>query len=141
MNPNALPKRWRLPAGGANDLATVTTDELADLTILQPLFRYFIDTARKHAGTDERRGTGYLEMRPLLKRPTLMRIDPDLEALTEAEGLAMRPGPRPKINVDVAGARRTTKGRSSDQRFSSAPNEDKSEAGANPNVMQDKGHA
>ena len=47
VNPNALPKRWRLPAGRANDLATVTTDELADLTILQPLFRYFIDTARK----------------------------------------------------------------------------------------------
>ena len=34
------------------------------------------------------------------------RIEPDLEALTEAEGLAMRPGPRPKINAEIVGALR-----------------------------------
>jgi hypothetical protein len=40
-------------------------------------------------------------MRPLLKRPLAAKIEPDLEVLTEAEGLAMRPGPRPKINSEI----------------------------------------
>ena len=34
------------------------------------------------------------------------RVEPDLEALTEAEGLAMRPGPRPKINAEIVSALR-----------------------------------
>ena len=46
------------------------------------------------------------KIRALLKRPAITRIEPDLEALTEAEGLAMRPGPRPRINPDVVGALR-----------------------------------
>ena len=95
VNPNELPKRWRLPAGAANGLATVTTEELAvlNLTTAIALFHcYGAKTCRNR----RRHGTGYLEMRPLLKRPTMMRIEPDLEALTEAEGLAMRPGPRRK---------------------------------------------
>jgi hypothetical protein len=33
-------------------------------------------------------------------------LEPDLEALTEAEGLAMRAGSRPKINSDVVGVLR-----------------------------------
>jgi predicted DNA-binding transcriptional regulator YafY len=36
----------------------------------------------------------------------LNRIEPDLEALTEAEGLAMHPGPRPKINAEIVAALR-----------------------------------
>ena len=40
-------------------------------------------------------------LRTLLKTPVMARIDPDLEALTEVEGLAMHPGPKPKINADV----------------------------------------
>lgn len=41
------------------------------------------------------------KIRALLKRPAMARIEPDLEALTEAEGLAMRPGPRLKINGEI----------------------------------------
>ena len=46
------------------------------------------------------------KMRALVKRPVMNRIEPDLEALTEAEGLAMRPGPRPKINAEFVSALR-----------------------------------
>jgi predicted DNA-binding transcriptional regulator YafY len=46
------------------------------------------------------------KIRALLKRPLVAKIEPDLEALTEAEGLAMRPGPRPKINTEIVGTLR-----------------------------------
>ena len=49
---------------------------------------------------------GVAKMRALVKRPVMNRIEPDLEALTEAEGLAMRPGPRPKINSEIVSALR-----------------------------------
>jgi predicted DNA-binding transcriptional regulator YafY len=49
---------------------------------------------------------GVAKMRALVKRPVMNRIEPDLEALTEAEGLAMRPGPRPEINAEIVGALR-----------------------------------
>ena len=100
-NPNELPKRWRLPAGTANGLANVTAEELADLAIAVSLLRR--ENMQAQAKGTER---VISKMRALLKRPTIMRIAPDLEALTEAEGLAMRPGPRPKINPDVVGALR-----------------------------------
>ena len=100
-NPNELPKRWRLAAGSANGLATVTAEELADLATAVSLLRR--ENMQEQADGTERIIS---KMRALLKRPAIMRIDPDLEALTEAEGLAMRPGPRPKINVDVVGALR-----------------------------------
>jgi predicted DNA-binding transcriptional regulator YafY len=100
-NPNELPKRWRLPAGTTNGLANVTAEELADLATAVTLLRR--ENMQEQADGTER---VISKMRALLKRPTIMRIEPDLEALTEAEGLAMRPGPRPKINVDVVGALR-----------------------------------
>lgn len=100
-NPNELPKRWRLPAGTANGLANVTAEELADLATAVTLLRR--ENMQAQAEGMER---VISKMRALLKRPTIMRIEPDLEALTEAEGLAMRPGPRPKINADVVGALR-----------------------------------
>jgi predicted DNA-binding transcriptional regulator YafY len=43
------------------------------------------------------------KLRALMKPDALTRVAPDLEALTEAEGLAMRPGPKPKINAEVMG--------------------------------------
>jgi hypothetical protein len=39
---------------------------------------------------------------PQERRTLMARIDLDLEALTEAGGLVMRPGHKPKINADVA---------------------------------------
>lgn len=38
-NPGEVPKRWRLPGGTINGLATVTADELADLATAVSLLR------------------------------------------------------------------------------------------------------
>jgi len=41
------------------------------------------------------------KIRALIDPPTARRIQPDLEAVTEAEGLAARPGPRPRLAPGV----------------------------------------
>ena len=41
------------------------------------------------------------KIRALMKREAAAKLEPDLEALTEAEGLAMRPGPKPKIDREI----------------------------------------
>jgi hypothetical protein len=95
-NPNETPKRWRLPGGTINGLAHVTAGELADLATAVSLLR------RENMRTQADSAEGVIsKMRALLKRPVAARIEPDLEALTEAEGLAMRPGPKPKINGEI----------------------------------------
>jgi predicted DNA-binding transcriptional regulator YafY len=100
-NPGEVPKRWRLPGGTVNGLASVTAAELADLsTAISLLRRENMDVQAENA---ER---GVAKMRALVKRPVMNRIEPDLEALTEAEGLAMRPGPRPKIAPEIVSALR-----------------------------------
>ena len=38
------------------------------------------------------------KLRALLEAESLSGIQPDVQALTEAEGLAMRPGPRPRLD-------------------------------------------
>ena len=37
------------------------------------------------------------KVRALMKPDIARKVEPDLEAMLEAEGLAMRPGPRPRI--------------------------------------------
>jgi predicted DNA-binding transcriptional regulator YafY len=100
-NPNEVPKRWHLPGGTINGLANITADELADLTTAVALLRR--ENMRVQADSAER---VISKMRALLKRPLLTKIDPDLEALTEAEGLAMRAGPRPKVKSEIIGTLR-----------------------------------
>jgi predicted DNA-binding transcriptional regulator YafY len=46
------------------------------------------------------------KLRALMRPDALTRVAPDLEALTEAEGIAMRPGPRPRIDPDIVAALR-----------------------------------
>lgn len=95
-NPGEVPKRWRLPGGTVNGLASVTAAELADMgTAISLLRRKNMDVQAENA---ER---GIAKMRALVKRPVMNRIEPDLEALTEAEGLARRPGPWPKIDPEI----------------------------------------
>lgn len=100
-NPGELPKRWRLPSATVSSLAAISAAELADLTTAVSVLRR--DNMPTQAESAERVVS---KLRALLKRSIMARIDPDLEALTEAEGLAMRPGPRPKINVNIVGALR-----------------------------------
>ena len=95
-NPGELPKRWRLPPGTVSGFATVTAEELADLAAGVSLLKR--ENMLLQAQNAER---AVSKLRALMKRGTLTRISPDLETLTEAEGIALRPGPRPKIDPAI----------------------------------------
>ncbi len=95
-NPGELPKRWRLPNGTASSFAAVAAEELADLAAGVSLLRR--ENMLVQAGNAER---AISKLRALMKPDALTRVAPDLEALTEAEGIAMRPGPRPRIDPDI----------------------------------------
>ena len=85
-------RHWRLRSNALRDLIRVSADELVEL-----------ETAAaevERAGFQERAAllrdlAG--KLRTLAGETERRRIEPDLEALTMAEGLAMRPGPRPRI--------------------------------------------
>ena len=85
-------RHWRLRSNALRDLIRVSADELVEL-----------ETAAaevERAGFEERAAllrdlAG--KLRTLAGEAERRRIEPDLEALTMAEGLAMRPGPRPRI--------------------------------------------
>ena len=85
-------RRWRLRADALRDLIRVSADELVEL-----------ETAAaevERAGLHERAALLRdlaAKLRALAGAAERRRIEPDLEALTMAEGLAMRPGPRPRI--------------------------------------------
>jgi predicted DNA-binding transcriptional regulator YafY len=96
VNPGELPKRWRIPASTANGLTDVTAEEVADLTTAVSLLRR--ENMHAQAKSIER---VLAKLRALMKRQAAAKLEPDLEALTEAEGLGMRPGPKPKINQEI----------------------------------------
>ncbi|MFZ1010126.1 MAG: WYL domain-containing protein, partial [Candidatus Sulfotelmatobacter sp.] len=100
-NPGESPKRWRLRAASAGAMASVTAAELVDLATAASVLRR--DNMGGQALSVEKIAA---KLRSQLKRPMAHRIEPDLELLTEAEGLAMRPGPKPKINVEAITALR-----------------------------------
>jgi predicted DNA-binding transcriptional regulator YafY len=89
-------KRWRIPSGTLNRLVDFTADELADLeTAIRVLER---DNMKDQARSLENLS---LKLRAALKPEISRRVEPDLEALIEAENLAMRPGPRPRNRIFV----------------------------------------
>ena len=100
-NPGEIPKRWRLPGGVVNGLANVTAEELADMATAVSVLKR--ENMRVQAEGAQR---VIAKLRALIKRPAMARIEPDLEALTEAEGLALRPGPKLNINVEIVGTLR-----------------------------------
>lgn len=82
-------KRWRIPNGSAQTFTELTTEDLAVLETAA--------MAMKHAHLPnhaENLRTLSAKIRNLLAGDLLRQIDPDLEALTEAEGIAHRAGPR-----------------------------------------------
>ena len=85
-------KRWRISSGVVNKLVTFSAEELADLEAAAKLLE------RENLPERATNVAGVAKKVQALMRPDLQRrIEPDLEALLEAEGLAMRPGPRPTI--------------------------------------------
>lgn len=100
-NPGELPKRWRLSVGTVSGFAAVSAEEFADLAAGVSLLRR--ENMLVQARNAER---AVSKLRALMRPDALARVAPDLEALTEAEGIAMRPGPRPRINPDIVSALR-----------------------------------
>lgn len=100
-NPGELPKRWRLPTGTVSNFAAVSAEELTDLATGVSLLRR--ENMLVQAKNAER---AVSKLRALMKPDSLTRVAPDLESLTEAEGIAMRPGPRPRIDPAIVAALR-----------------------------------
>lgn len=88
--------RWRIPPGGAVTPGALTAEEIVDLEATAKLLRQRGLHARAKALEAMAR-----KLRASLPARALSRLEPDIEALLEAEGLAMRPGPRPVIRADV----------------------------------------
>ncbi|MBL4940043.1 MAG: WYL domain-containing protein [Colwellia sp.] len=85
-------KHWRLPSGMVNRFISVDAQELAELEI-----------AIKHAEHNNMSRQVdilkrlYLKISNLQKGNLKRKTATDLEALIEAEGFALRPGPRPQV--------------------------------------------
>ena len=89
-------RHWRLRSDALRRLAPLSAEELAEL-----------DSA---AESLERTGFGaraaalrelHTKLRAAQRTDSLARIEADIEALVQAEGLAMRPGPRPSLDRDL----------------------------------------
>lgn len=86
-------RHWRIRGNNTlARLATVTASELASLD-------YAIELqARERQGDHAERLLSLSEkIRAALTHKLRTRLEPDIEALLEAEGVAMRPGPRPLV--------------------------------------------
>jgi len=96
VNVGELPKRWRIPRGSLSRLMEISAGEFADLATSVKLLK-------QQNMRDQAQGVEHVvsKIRAAMNSPTMNRIEPDLEALTEAEGLAMRPGPHPKIHGET----------------------------------------
>ena len=89
-------KRWRLPKGTLDRLVGVTADELGDMEVAIDLLKR--DNLPDQAASLE----GVLtKLRAVMSPAMANRVETDLDALLEAEGLAMRPGPKPRSRTMV----------------------------------------
>jgi predicted DNA-binding transcriptional regulator YafY len=94
-------KRWRIPSGTLDRLVGCTVDELANLEIAADILRR--ENMIEQANSLD---TLSAKLRAVLKPDVARKVEPDLEALLEAENLAMRAGPRPRNRTFVLEALR-----------------------------------
>lgn len=89
-------KRWRMPKSTVNGLIDVNAEELAALESAARLMQ------QQNRAVEATELTGLMAKLKAMMRPdAIRRVEPDLDALLESEGLAMRPGPRPRIGMGV----------------------------------------
>ena len=89
-------KRWRLPPGTTGRLADPTLDDIAALHRGAELARQNGDSA-----TADHLETLSDRLRARLPRPKRTKLEPDIAALLEADGVALRPGPRERISAET----------------------------------------
>lgn len=89
-------KRWRIPKGTLDALVSFSADDLADLDRAAAVLR-------QNGQTDRATRLQSLKgkIRALMTDDVARRTEPDIDALLEAEGFAMRPGPKPKTPVPI----------------------------------------
>lgn len=85
-------KRWRLPPGITGRLADPTVEDIASLHRGAELARKSGDIS-----TADHLDTLSDRLRARLPGPNRARLEPDIAALLEADGVALRPGPRERI--------------------------------------------
>ena len=86
-------RHWRLRAATLSRLVAISAEEVAEITA--------VAEALDRTGPEERALMLRCladKLRALLETDAAGRIEPDLQALTEAEGLAMRAGPRSRLD-------------------------------------------
>jgi len=89
-------KRWRLPPGTTGRLADPTLDDIAALHRGAELAHQNGDSA-----TADHLETLSDRLRARLPRPKRTKLEPDIAALLEADGVALRPGPRERISAET----------------------------------------
>ena len=91
-----LRPRWRIPSVGTIARGQFNADEIADLEAAVKLLERDNQKVRAKAVAGVLR-----KLKASLKPEAVRQLEPDVEALLEAEGLAMRPGPRPVIRPEI----------------------------------------
>ncbi|MFC3228358.1 helix-turn-helix transcriptional regulator [Marinibaculum pumilum] len=89
-------KYWRLPPGHAERLVNFSAEELAGLESSRQVL-----AAAGHDDAAGRLGLLAEKIRAILPPAQGRRLEPDVEALLEAESFAIRPGPRPHRRPEV----------------------------------------
>jgi predicted DNA-binding transcriptional regulator YafY len=89
-------KRWRIPAGTLDKLIGCSADELGNLETA-------ISVLKRENMVDQASSLENLKAKltALMNPDVTRRVEPDLEALLEAENLALRPGPKPRTRPFV----------------------------------------
>ena len=90
--------RFRLPGGTLTGFLAPSAEELAELENAAAMLRANGFTGRAQLVT-----AAAEKLRAMAKPDHLRRLEPDLEALLESEGVALRPGPRPTIAPETLG--------------------------------------
>jgi len=88
--------RWRIPSGTLNKLVTFSADELADIESA-------IAVLKRENLSDHADSLKAVEnkIRLLLDAKNKAKIEPDLEALMSAEGIAMKAGPQHAVSHEI----------------------------------------
>ena len=87
---------WRLRSDALRRLVPLSTGELAELASAAETLQRSGFEARAAALRELD-----AKLRATLHTDSLERIEADIEALVQAEGLAMRPGPKPHLDTDL----------------------------------------
>lgn len=89
-------KRWRIPSGTLDRLVSFSAEELADLERAISMM-----SASGQSDAAMRLRDLRTKVKTIQPADIARRTAPDIDALLEAEGFAMRPGPKPRVSGEV----------------------------------------